>query len=154
MSNAAHELVLNRLIDAAPNALFRCWTEPALLKQWFAPAPFTTPTAEVELRVGGSNMIVMKGPDGSEIPCPGTYLEIVPGKKLVFTDAYTGDWVPREGKPFMTVVITFEEENGKTRYIARVRHWTDEDLKTHEGMGFHQGWAQCADQLEALARTL
>lgn len=104
--------------------------------------------------VGGSDMIVMKAPGGQEIPCPGTYLEIVPDRKLVFTDAYTGVWVPRDGKPFMTVVITFEEEDGKTRYTARVRHWTDEDLKTHEGMGFYQGWAQCADQLEALAKTL
>jgi uncharacterized protein YndB with AHSA1/START domain len=154
MSKAAHELVLTRLINAAPNAVFRCWTEPDLLKRWFAPVPLTTPIAEVDLRVGGSNMIVMKAPDGQEIPCPGTYLEIVADKKLAFTDAYTGDWVPREGKPFMTAVITFEDEDGKTRYTARVRHWTYEDLKTHETMGFHQGWAQCADQLEALAKTL
>jgi uncharacterized protein YndB with AHSA1/START domain len=75
------------------------------LKQWFAPAPFTTPVVEVDLRVGGANRIVMKGPDGQEIPCPGTYLEIVPNRKLVFTDAYTGDWMPEPaGKPFMTAI--------------------------------------------------
>ena len=93
--NADHELVLTRLIDAPRAKLFRCWTEPSLLKQWFAPAPYTTPVAEVDLRVGGANYMMMRSPDGQEIPCPGTYLEIVPDRKLVFTDAYTGDWVPK-----------------------------------------------------------
>jgi len=155
MSETIHELVLTRLIDAPREKLFRCWTEPELLKQWFAPAPYSTPIAEVDLRVGGGNRIVMKSPEGQEIVCPGTYLEIVPNQKLVFTDAYTGDWILRtSAKPFMTTIITFEEEDGKTRYTARVRHWTEEDCQTHVKMGFHKGWGQCADQLAALAQTI
>jgi uncharacterized protein YndB with AHSA1/START domain len=150
-----HELVLTRLIDAPRENLFRCWTEPSLLKQWFAPTPFTTPVAEVDLRVGGASRIVMQAPDGKEIPCPGTYLEIVPNRKLVFTDAYTGDWMPTtSGKPFMTAIITFDDEGGQTRYTATVRHWSAEDKKTHEDMGFHSGWGQCADQLAALAKRI
>ena len=154
-----HELTLTRLIDAPRSALFRCWTEPKLMKQWFAPRPYTTPVADVELKVGGRNNIVMRSTDGQEIPCPGTYLEIVPDRKLVFTDAYTGDWMPREGKPFMTAILTFEDEKGPdgktmTRYTATVRHWSEEDKKTHEQMGFHPGWGQCADQLAELAKTL
>jgi uncharacterized protein YndB with AHSA1/START domain len=151
---ADHELVLTRLIDAPRAKLFRCWTEPKLLQQWFAPAPYTTPVAEVDLRVGGASNMVMRSPDGHEIPCPGTYLEIVPDRKLVFTDAYTGDWVPKNGKPFMTAIITFDDEDGKTRYTARVRHWSADDKKTHEDMGFHSGWGQCADQLAALAKKI
>ena len=108
----------------------------------------------MDLRVGGATNMVMNGPDGQEMPNPGTILDVVPGRKLVFTDAYTGDWMPREGAPFMTAVITFEPEGGKTRYTAAVRHWTDEDVKKHDAMGFHQGWGMCADQLEALARTI
>jgi uncharacterized protein YndB with AHSA1/START domain len=149
-----YELVLTRLLDAPRAKLFRCWTEPQLLKQWFAPAPYTTPVAEVDLRVGGATRMVMKGPDGQEIPCPGTYLEIVPNEKLVFTDAYTGDWMPKPGKPFMTAIITFADEGGKTRYTARVRHWSAEDMKTHEEMGFHPGWGKCTEQLEVLARKI
>ena len=151
---ADHELVLTRLIDAPRAKLFRCWTEPSLLKQWFAPAPYTTPVAEVDLRAGGATNMVMRSPDGQEIPCPGTYLEIVPDRKLVFTDAYTGDWVPKDGKPFMTAIISFDDEDGKTRYTARVRHWSADDKKTHEDMGFHPGWGQCADQLAALAMKI
>jgi len=152
---AEHELVLTRLIDAPRENLFRCWTEPALIKQWFAPKPYTTPVAEVDLRVGGASNIVMQSPDGQQIPCPGTYLEVVPNRKLVFTDAYTGDWNPKtNGKPFMTGIITFDDEDGKTRYTARVRHWNAEDKKTHEDMGFHTGWGICTDQLAALAKTI
>jgi uncharacterized protein YndB with AHSA1/START domain len=151
---AEHELVLTRLIDAPRENLFRCWTEPALLKQWFAPAPLTTPVAEVDLRVGGASRIVMRAPDGNEVPCPGTYLEIVPNRKLVFTDAYTGDWMPKVGVPFMTAIITFDDEGGKTRYTATVRHWSGADKKTHEEMGFHGGWSLCADQLAKLAKSI
>jgi uncharacterized protein YndB with AHSA1/START domain len=155
MTEVPNELVLTRLIDAPREKLFRCWTEPSLLKQWFAPAPVTTPVAEVDLRIGGANLIVMRMPDGQEIGCPGTYLEIIPNQKLVFTDAYCGDWVPKTGgKPFMTVIVTLEEEQGQTRYTARVRHWTKEDYDTHVQMGFHKGWGQCADQLAALAKSI
>jgi uncharacterized protein YndB with AHSA1/START domain len=54
----------------------------------------------------------------------------------------------------MTVIVTFALEGGKTRYTARVRHWTVADRQTHEKMGFHQGWGQCADQLAAPAARI
>jgi len=152
---ADRELVLTRLIDAPRESVYRCWTEPALLEQWFAPAPLTTPGAELDVRVGGENFVVMKLPDGTEMPNRGVYLEVVPNEKLVWTDAYAGDWQPKEGAPFMTAILTFEDAGpGKTRYTARVRHWTVADRERHEAMGFHTGWGQCTDQLAALARTL
>jgi uncharacterized protein YndB with AHSA1/START domain len=150
---ADRELVLTRLIDAPREKLFRAWTEPALLKQWFAPLPYTTPVAELDVRPGGANLIVMRGPDGTDMPNRGVYLEVVENERLVFTDAYTRAWEP-SAKPFMTVILTFEGENGKTRYTARVRHWTVADREAHERMGFHQGWGQCADQLAALVAKL
>ena len=143
------DLVLTRLIDAPRAKLFDAWTKPELLKQWFAPLPYTTPSAEMDVRPGGANKITMRGPDGVDMPNRGVYLEVVPNERLVFTDAYTEAWAP-SAKPFMTVILTFEEEAGKTRYTARVRHWTVEDREAHEKMGFHEGWGLCADQLEAL----
>ncbi|MEY2880114.1 MAG: hypothetical protein RLZZ15_2494, partial [Verrucomicrobiota bacterium] len=123
------------------------------IKQWFAPLPYVVTVAETDLRAGGASLVVMRGPDGGEIPCPGVYLEVVPDQKIVFTDAYTSAWVP-SGKPFMTATITFEDEAGGTRYTARCAHWTAEDKATHEKMGFHQGWGICADQLATLAAKL
>jgi len=144
------ELRLTSLIDAPREAVWRAWTDPELLKRWFAPLPYTTPEAEFDLRPGGASNIVMQAPDGTRMPNRGQFLEVTPHERLVFTDAYTGDWTPREGKPFMTVVLTFEDEGGRTRYTARVLHWTSEDRQAHETMGFHQGWAICAEQLAAL----
>jgi uncharacterized protein YndB with AHSA1/START domain len=95
----------------------------------------------------------MRGPDGNDLLNRGVYLEVVKNERLVFTDAYTEAWEPSP-KPFMTVILTFEDAAGKTRYTARVRHWTVADRETHEKMGFHEGWGRCADQLAALVANL
>jgi uncharacterized protein YndB with AHSA1/START domain len=153
VTTETRELSLTRIINAPPEKVYRAWTEPELLKQWFAPRPWTTPHAELNVRPGGGNLIVMKGPGGQEFPNKGIYLEVVTNERLVFTDAYTESWEPSL-KPFMTVILTFEKHEGKTRYTARVRHWTVADRETHEKMGFHAGWGQCADQLVALVAKL
>jgi uncharacterized protein YndB with AHSA1/START domain len=148
------ELVLTRLIDVPREKLWRCWTEPTLMVQWFTPAPWKTIHAETDVRPGGSSYIVMQGPDGTEMPNRGVYLEVIKNEKLVFTDAYTSAWEPSEN-PFFTGILTFEDAgNGQTRYTARALHWTKENREAHEKMGFHQGWGVAADQMTALARTL
>jgi uncharacterized protein YndB with AHSA1/START domain len=148
-----YELKLTRLIDAPREKLFRCWTDPDLIPKWFCPPPWGVSKAETDVRTGGSSLIVMRGPEGQEMPNRGVYLEVVPNEKLVFTDAYSSAWEP-SAKPFMTGILTFEDEGGKTRYTARVRHWSEEDMKQHQAMGFEQGWGIATDQLEALAKTL
>ena len=150
---ADRELMLTRLIRAPREKVYRAWTEPELLKQWFAPLPYTTPVAELDVRPGGKSLIVMRGPDGVDLPNPGVYLEVVPNQRLVSTDAYTSAWVPSE-KPFLTIILTFEDEGGHTRYTARALHWSVADRVAHEKMGFHEGWGICADQLTALAEKL
>lgn len=147
------DLVLTRLIDAAPEKVFRAWTDPALLKQWFAPLPHTTPAAELDVRPGGASLVVMRDPDGNEMPNRGVFLEVVENERLVLTDAYTQAWEPAP-RPFMTIILTFGREAGKTRYTALVRHWTVADRETHEKMGFHEGWGRCTDQLAALVAKL
>jgi uncharacterized protein YndB with AHSA1/START domain len=148
------ELVLTRLIDVPREKLWRCWTEPKLMLQWFTPAPWKTIHAETDVRPGGSSYIVMQGPDGTEMPNRGVYLEVIENEKLVFTDAYTSAWQPSEN-PFFTGILTFEDAgNGQTRYTARAVHWTKENREAHEKMGFHEGWGAATDQMTALARTL
>jgi uncharacterized protein YndB with AHSA1/START domain len=153
MATDDRELVLTRLIDVPREKLWRCWTEPKLMLQWFTPPPWKTVHAETDVRAGGSTYIVMKGPEGQEMPNRGVYLEVVKNERLVFTDAYTRAWEP-SAKPFFTGVLTFENESGKTRYTARALHWTKEDRETHEKMGFHTGWGIATDQLTALAAKL
>ena len=121
------ELVLDRLLDAPRRNVWRCWTEPELITRWFAPAPWTTPRAEVDLRPGGASRVVMASPEGEEFPSNGIYLEVVPNEKLVFTDAYVGGWRPSE-KPFFTCHRTLR----RRRQDAICRHGAALD---HGGQG-------------------
>jgi uncharacterized protein YndB with AHSA1/START domain len=148
-----HELSLTRLIPVPRAKLWRCWTEPELLQQWFCPKPWRVSHAELDLRPGGCSRITMQGPNGETHPDEGVYLEVVPHERLVFTDAYTAGWRPA-AKPFMTGIVTFEDEHGQTRYTARARHWSAADRDRHEQMGFHAGWGAATDQLVELAQSL
>lgn len=151
---ADRELVLERILNVPREKVYRAWTDPEVMVKWFAPRPWSTSHAETDVRPGGSSLVVMRDPDGNDYPNRGVYLEVVPNEKLVFTDAFTGAWEPSK-KPFFTAILTFEDAgNGKTRYTARARHWTKEDRDAHEKMGFHEGWGQCANQLEEVASTL
>jgi uncharacterized protein YndB with AHSA1/START domain len=154
-----HELKLVRTLAAPRAAVWRCWTEPQLIQQWFCPLPWRVTAVEAELRAGGASFTRMQGPgpDGQPMmqDCPGCYLLVEPQQRLVFTDAFVGDWRPGTGKPFMVGDITLADApNGGTLYTAIARHWSAEDREAHEAMGFHEGWGKATDQLEALARTL
>jgi len=149
----ANDLVLTRLLDIPADRLYRCWTEPALIQQWFAPSPWSVSCVDNDVRPGGHSLIVMRSPEGQEMPGRGVYLEVIPNRRLVFTDAFTQGWVPAD-KPFMTGIVSFDPEGAQTRYTARVRHWSAADRTQHEAMGFHTGWGQCTDQLAELAARL
>lgn len=152
--NTRLDLVISRDIAVPREKLYRCWTEPELIKQWFAPRPWTTPHAELDVRPGGASLVVMRGPDGNDCPNPGVYLEVVPNERIVATDAYTRAWEP-SAKPFMTLILTFEDlGQGKTRYTATARHWNEADREAHEKMGFAEGWGVCTGQLAELAARL
>lgn len=154
MNDAGNDLILDRVLDAPRPALWRCWTEPALLEQWFCPKPWFVTDARIDLRPGGEFSCLMHGPAGERFPNLGVVLEVVPEARIVTTDAFLPGWQP-SGRPFMVAQVLFEDmDHGQTRYIATARHWTPEAKAEHEAMGFHEGWSKAADQLEALARTL
>lgn len=154
MKDAEFQLVLDRVIEAPRAAIWRCWTEPQLLEQWFCPKPWYVTGSVLDFRPGGEFSCVMHGPAGEEVQTMGVFLEVEEGRKLISTDAFSPGWRP-SGKPFMASEVTMEDEGeGRTRYIARAMHWNAETMKEHEAMGFHQGWGAAADQLEALAKSL
>jgi uncharacterized protein YndB with AHSA1/START domain len=154
---ASHELSITRLIDASPNTVYRVWTER--LGEWWAPRPYTTPVVELDLRPGGRGRMDMQAPDGTMMPHEGVFLEIVPNRKIVFTNAFKAGWIPQDPArdpclpALIVTIVTFEPEGSRTRYTARVRHWDEEALKRHEAIGFHEGWSIVAGQLAELAET-
>lgn len=154
MADPDNDLVLERILNAPRAAIWRCWTEPALLQKWFCPAPWHVSDARMDLHPGGEFFTVMNGPAGERMENRGVFLEVVPDRRLVFTDAFIPGWRPA-GKPFMASHVELDDtDDSRTKYVARAMHWNAESKAQHEAMGFHQGWAVAADQLEALAKTL
>lgn len=151
--NPARDLVIERDIGLPASPLWACRTRPALLGQWFCPLPWRATDIEIDLRPGGRFRSVIRGPNGEAMPGSGCYLEVVPERRLVWTDALTEGYRPG-AEPFFTGVVTFTPAPGGTRYRALALHASPEARAKHEAMGFHEGWGKATDQLVALARTL
>lgn len=149
MSEAPYELSVTRHIAAPPERVWQIMTER--LAEWWCPKPWTTEIIEQDWRAGGRTSTVMRGPNGEEIPGEGIFLEVIPNRRFVFTDAVTSDWTPQG--PFMIGLFELAAEGDGTRYSARARHWTEEACQQHKEMGFEQGWAAVAEQLAALAES-
>lgn len=147
-------LILERVIGAPRHAVWRCWTETALFKQWYCPAPWTVPEADFDPRPGGRMNCVMQGPDGERVVIVGCWLEVVAQERLTFTDAFAEGFVPRPNA-FMTGFVRLSDEAaGETRLLWGARHTSEEEAKKHLDMGFEQGWSAAAGQLETLARQI
>ena len=151
--NPALDLILERMVDVPREFLWRGWTDPELVTQWFTPAPWTTPICEIDLRPGGKFRTVMAGPDGESFDGTACYLEIVENERLVWTSALAPDYRPAsipEGGFCFTCEVELETVPEGTRYRIVLRHATEEIRNQHNAMGFNDGWGKALDQLLAL----
>lgn len=153
--------VFTRLFDAPRELVWKAWTEPAMMCQWWGPQGFTCPEASMDLRVGGEYRIVMRGADGTEFPVKGVFLEVIEGEKLVMTDV--ADDMPKEWleqardfgsgdgtklpESFWTVSF---ESRGRQTLLRIVTHFASEaDRDAMIKMGMVDGWAESLDKLDA-----
>jgi len=145
------DLELVRDIDVAPELVWRAWTEPDLIKQWFAPAPWSIAEASVDLRPGGAFAMTMTSPDGEAYPNAGCILEVVPGERLVWTESMDPGFRPKTIDLPLTAILELEPlPGGGTRYRAVALHQDPAGVAQHAEMGFHEGWGAALDQLVAL----
>ena len=148
------DLVISRLVRAPRAMVWKAWADPALLKEWWCPKPWTTEVRAFDIRPGGAFDTYMRGPDGGTSDNPGCFLEVVPQQRIVITSMLLGGWRP--GTPWLpfTGIFTMADEDGGTRYVATAMHPDKPARDKHEEMGFHEGWGTCIDQLEAFAQQL
>jgi uncharacterized protein YndB with AHSA1/START domain len=139
-------VVFKRTLDAPRSAAFKAWTDPNQLAQWWGPKGFTNPVCEADPRPGGRLYIVMRGPDGTDYPMGGTFIEVAPPERLVFTGT-----VDVSGVRVLEThnSVTFTERDGKTIMDLRVRVVKATAEATPMLAGMHEGWSQTLDRLGA-----
>jgi len=145
------ELVLTRVFDAPRDLVWRAWTDPKQLAQWWGPLGFTNPVCEIDLRPGGALRIVMRAPDGVEYPMIGVFREISAPARLVFTNIA----VDQAGKPILDGLTTvlFAEQGGKTKLTLQTRAIALVDYVAAYLAGMEAGWNQSLERLaDRLAR--
>jgi len=145
ISNPPIVLDMSRKIRTTREKAFEAWTNPAQLKKWFAVAEgFTTPIAEVDLKVGGRYRLGMKAPgDNPLLIVGGVYREILRPERLVFT----WQWESADpNEPETLVTVEFHEHEGITD--IQLRHELFENAAQRDKHG--EGWTGCFDQLERL----
>jgi len=157
------DLTLEREIDVPASLVWRAWTEPQHLMPWFCPKPWLTVECRIDLRPGGIFRTVMQSPEGERFPNDGCYLEVVPERRLVWTDALGPGFRPSprghltdgEGGFYVTGALTIESLGAaRTRYVAQAIHADAKARDKHVAMGFHDGWGTVLDQLVAYAMTM
>jgi uncharacterized protein YndB with AHSA1/START domain len=152
MANKEQELVLTRVIDAPRELVFKAWTDPKQVAQWWGPRGFSNPVCELDLRPGGAIRIHMRGPDGTVYPMTGVFNEVVEPERLVFTSAA----LDADGKPIFEVLttVTFAEQCSKTKQILRARVIKRTGEAAPYLAGMEAGWMQSLERLaESLAKS-
>lgn len=149
-SIADRELVITRTYDAPARLLFEAWSRPEHIRRWFGPEGWPVTHCEMDFRVGGRYRFAMTGPDGEQgMPFGGTYLEIVPDRKIVYDDAFESPGAER-----MVMTVTVEEAAGQTTVTVHTLFPSVAMKETHLGYGMREGFNSSFDQLGDLVAEL
>ncbi len=156
--NGDRDLLIEQLLDAPADKLWKALTTPELLLTWFTPKPWRTVRCEMDVRPGGIFSVVMQGPGGPEVEAgEGCFLEVVEGQKLVWTSAIGPGFRPNltTADSFaMTASFSLAAHGDKTNFEALVLHADANARAKHEAMGFFEGWGTMITQLEEVAKAL
>jgi uncharacterized protein YndB with AHSA1/START domain len=137
-------LQVRRTFDSSREDVFDAWTSPEVMRRWIAAGrDWTTPTAEVDLRPGGRIRVSMAETGGEPVHTfEGTYLEVTPPERIVFTVDWQGD--EADGVT-STVTVEFHEDGGRTTVVL-----THTGLPSAQARDEHEdGWTKCLENLEA-----
>lgn len=142
-SSSVETLVLRRTFSVSRQVLFEVWTRPEHMMKWFGPSDeYTTPMAEVDLKVGGQYRIGFRHQDGKEVFVVGTFQQVMVPEKLVYSWAWEA---PNENAGIETLVTVdfIEKDSGSELVLTHERFGSDEMRLDHS-----KGWNGCLDSLE------
>jgi uncharacterized protein YndB with AHSA1/START domain len=138
--DAKPSLTLRRQLKAAPEKVFAAWTKPEALKAWFGPSDeMKILIAETDPRPGGRYRIVMQRPGEEEHRVGGTYKEIVPNRRLVFSWA----WESTPGRESVVTVELAPKDGGTLLTLTHAQFFDEPARDRHQ-----EGWTGCLDRLE------
>lgn len=143
------ELLIERTFDAPRELVWKAYTEPDRVADWFGPRGFKTLVRAMDVRPGGSWHYCMQSPEWGDAWGLARYQEVIPPERLVYEDLFSNEeGTPAEGMPVSTVTLTFEEQDGRTLMRSRtVFASAEERAKTIE-MGMEEGTKETLDRLE------
>ena len=145
---AEREVTITRVFDAPRALVFKAWTDPRHLAQWWGPEGFTNPVCEFDAHVGGALRIHMRGPDGAVYPMKGVIREIVAPERLIFSSVA----VDAAGKHLLEglTTVTLAEQNGRTKMTMHTHAAAVAEIGVGYLQGMEAGWTQSIDRLEGL----
>ncbi len=157
-TSTERELVIERVFDAPPELVWKAWTEPERMMRWWGPNGFTVPVCKIDFRVGGRVLFCMRSPEGQDYWNTGTYEEIVPLERIVYSDSFAdehGNVVPATHYGMSTdfplemrVTVTFEEVAGKTKMTLRHAGLPAGENRDMAGQGWNESFDKLAESLK------
>lgn len=146
-----HEVIFRRLLDAPRELVWKVWTDPKHVHEWWGPDGFTTTTHEFSFVEGGVWRHIMHGPDGTDYPNVIVFREIVPPSRLAYENAWSLPGLPID----FTVVVLFDKEGAKTRFSLHIAFKDADAFKTAvERYGVLDGGTQTLDRLAAYVDSI
>jgi uncharacterized protein YndB with AHSA1/START domain len=134
------ELRIERTFDASAEEVFDAWTNPEVLRRWFHAGPdWNTPTAEVDLRIGGRVRVAMREPDGTEHAMGGEFTLVDRPRRLAMTWTFD-DWPQKQ----QMIQLEFTEREGRTTVVLINSGIDTEEHRDDQD----RGWHDCLGQLE------
>jgi uncharacterized protein YndB with AHSA1/START domain len=151
-------LKIERIMDAPMERIWRAWSEPDLVKQWWGPQGYSCPEAKITFREGGQYTFAMKSPEGKVIWSSGTYQKIDPTVKIAFTDYFSDEFVKsitaaQAGMPdfpdLLFVTVELSKKAGET--LMTITH---EGIPEHMKEDCRNGWNQSFDKMQRLCNRI
>ena len=148
------ELTITRVFEAPRQLVFKAWTDPRHLADWWGPEGYTLPVCEMDFRPGGAYRFCMRSPEGRDSWVQGVYREIVEPERLMMS----GGWIDANGKPVQQLhgelsqtvtTVTFEEHDGKTRLT--LHNGVFESVASRDS--HRSGWSSSLDRLAEYVAT-